>query len=324
MIRIGIVGLGGIGTVHYRNYQYIDQCKVVAAVCHSEESKLKARRLNLIPYDDLEAMITSEDLDVIDICTPTYLHKAHVLEALNFSKHVIVEKPIALSTQDAQEMFDLAAEMGLFLFVGHVVQFAKETEILRDALRTQKYGRPLDAYFQRLAGRPQWSKSGWLLDKEKSGVIPFDLHVHDLDLIISLFGKPKSFTYVSSGRAEVDYQETYRINYAFADLNITAEAAWFNANYPFTATWRVYFERGLLEYNGKNVVLYQIGQDPTFFDLREEVVVAPGINLPPTGMFYNELSHFVDCLVRGKSSERVRPEQILAGVEIMEEILNGE
>ena len=323
MVKIGIVGLGGIGTVHYRNYQYIDQCKVVAAVCHSEESKHKARKFNLAVYDDLETMVENEELDVIDICTPTYLHKTQVLESLTLDKHVIVEKPIALNKQDAQAMFDLAEEKGLLLFVGHVVQFAKETEILRDAIHTQKYGKPLDAYFKRLAGRPQWSKSGWLLDKDKSGVIPFDLHVHDLDLIISLFGKPQAFSFVSSGREDADYEETYRINYTFPDLNITAEAAWYHASYPFQATWRVYFEGGLLENDGKNVILYQMDQDPVSFDLREEVVVAPGINLPPTGMFYNELSHFIDCIIRGEPSARVRPEQIIAGVEIMEEILNG-
>ncbi len=324
MLKIGIVGLGGMGTVHYKNYQYINDCKVVAAVCNSEKSRERAEEFGLTTYDDTESMVFNEDIDVVDICTSTYLHKKYAIDALNLGKHVIVEKPIALCKEDAEEMFDLAEGKGLLLFVGHVVQFTKETEFLREAVRSGKYGKPLDGYFKRLAGLPQWSKSGWLFDKEKSGVLPFDLHVHDLDLIISLFGVPKNYNYTSCGREEADYKEAYRINYTFDNLNITAEAAWYNANYPFIASWRVYFERAIIEYDGKNVIVYQPNQLPYYYDLHEDVVVSTGINLPPTSMFYNELSHFISCIKEGISSDKVSREQVITGVKIMEDILRGE
>lgn len=323
MLKIGIVGIGGMGTVHYNNYMHIDGCKVVAAVCHSEQSKEKARKLNLTPYDDITAMANSEQIDIIDICTPTYLHKKHVMESLNQGKHVIVEKPVALNKKDAEDMFDLACKKNLLLFVAQVVQFTKESEILHEAVDSGKYGKPLDAHFERIAGCPRWIKDGWLFDRQKSGVIPFDLHVHDLDLIISLFGKPKSFTYTSCGRLEANYKEEYRFSYAFENLNVAAEAAWFNANYPFKASWRVYFERGLLEYDGKKVILYEPDRAPFHYNLEEEVVVPTDINLPATGMFYRELSHFIFCIEKGIQSNRVNRDQIIAGVEILEEILNG-
>lgn len=322
MVKIGIVGIGGIGTVHYNNYLHIDGCKVIAAVCHSEQSKEKARVLNLTPYNDIASMVKNEDIDVIDICTPTYLHKEHVIESLNHGKHVIVEKPIALHKKDAEEMFDLADEKNLFLFVAQVVRFAKESEILYEAVKNGKYGKPLDGYFERITGRPQWVKDGWLFDKDKSGVLPFDLHVHDLDLIISLFGKPKSFTFTNCGRAEIDYKEQYRFNYVFENMNVTAEAAWFNANYPFRARWRVYFEKGLIENDGGKVVLYRPDEEPFYYQPEEEVSVSTGINLPVTGMFYRELSHFVSCIEKGIPSDRVSRDQIITGVDIMEKIVN--
>lgn len=324
MIKVGIIGLGGMGTVHYRNYQYIDDCKVLAAVCHSEGCQQQAQRFNLTPYTDLKSLVNNEDVDVIDICTPTHLHKEHVLEALHLDKHVIVEKPIALKQSDAEEMFALAQEKNLLLFVGHVVQFAKETQILREAIQSQRYGKVLDAYFRRVTGRPRWSRSGWLLEKTKSGVVPFDLHVHDLDLLISLFGEPLDFNYTSSGSKYVDYEEIYRINYQFADLNVMTEAAWFGANYPFLASWRVYFEEGVLEFDGEKLFFYEMNRSPVIFDLSEEIVVAPGINLPPTGMFYKELSHFLTCIREGKPSELVNAEQVIAGVKIMEKLLAGD
>lgn len=324
MVRIGIVGIGGMGTVHYNNYLHIDRCRVVAAVCHSEKSKEKARELKLIPYDDIASMVKGEKIDVIDICTPTYLHKKYVIESLNQGKHVIVEKPMALHKKDSEEMFDLASEKNLLLFVAQVVQFTKESEILYDAVRSGKYGKPLDGYFERISGCPQWIKDGWLFDKNKSGLLPFDLHVHDLDLIISFFGKPVSYTYTSCGRPEVNYKEEYRFNYVFENMKVTAEAAWFNANYPFRASWRVYFERGLIENDGEKLVLYQPNEKPFYYQFQEDVAVPTGINLPATGMFYNELSHFISCIEKGIPSNKVSRDQIITGVEIMEDILKGE
>lgn len=324
MIRIGIVGLGGMGNVHYNNYQYIDDCVVVAAVCNSDRGRDRAKEFGVIHYDSITSMIEAEEIDVIDICTPTYTHKDYAIEALSLGKHVIVEKPIALYKDDAEELFDLAEGNGLLLLVGHVVQFTKETELLREFVNNEKYGKPLDAYFKRLAAQPRWIKDGWLFDKRKSGVLPFDLHVHDLDLIISLFGVPEKFNYTSCGRRDINYREAYRINYTFKNMEVTAEAAWYNANYPFSANWRVYFERAVLEYNGDNVILYEPNKVPLIFDLKEDVVVSTGINLPPTGMFYSELSHFIACIKDGKPSDRVTRNQVVTGVKIMEEILKGE
>lgn len=324
MIRIGIVGIGGMGTVHYNNYLCLEGCRVVAVVCHSEQSKEKARKLKLPFYDNIESMIKNEKIDVIDICTPTYLHKQHVIESLNFGKHVIVEKPIALHKKDAEEMFNLAYDKNLLLFVAQVVQFTKESEILHEVVKSGRYGKPLDGYFKRVSGHPKWIKNDWLFDKKKSGVIPFDLHVHDLDLIISLFGKPLSFSYTSCGRSEVDYKEHYRFNYAFENLNVTAEAAWFNANYPFKTSWRIYFEKGLIENDGEKVILYQPNKEPFYYKFEENILISTGINLPPTGMFYRELSHFISCIDKGIPSNRISRDQIITGVEIMEAILQDE
>lgn len=324
MVNIGIVGLGGIGTVHYNSYLNIEGCRVVAAVCRSNKNKEKAAQFNLTPYDSISSMVKNENIDVIDVCTPTYLHREHVMESLNLGKHVIVEKPIALSSKDAREMFELAGEKKLLLFVAQVLRFAKESRILREAVESGRYGRVLDGYFERLSGRPGWISDGWLFDRDKSGLVPFDLHVHDLDLIISLFGKPDSFSYTCCGRSEIDYKEQYRFNYVFRDLNVTAEAAWFNAHYPFKASWRVYFENGVIENDGRKVMLYQPGKEPFEHQLNEEVAGPTGINLPDTGMFFNELSHFIMCIQKGVPSNIVSQDQIIAGIEILEEILKGQ
>ena len=88
----------------------------------------------------------------------------------------------------------------------------------------------MDGCFERLTACPKWSQGGWLLEKEKSGLLPFDLHIHDLDVIVSLFGKPDSVTFTECAGRGKAYAEQYRFLYGYKNgLNVCAEAAWFNA-----------------------------------------------------------------------------------------------
>jgi len=320
MIRVAIVGTGGMGSVHYHNYLHIEGCEVAALVDITPESASRSKDWNLPLYPSISEMVKHEKVDVVDVCTPTFLHKTHVMEGLENGLHAITEKPIALHKKDAEEMYTLADANGKLLFVGQVLQFTKEVEVLRELVRNQTYGKVLDAYFVRLSACPRWVKNGWLFDRERSGLLPFDLHIHDLDVIISLFGKPGSFTFTSSGNDDKNYKEHYRFNYYYDGFNVAAEAAWYNADFPFTANWRFYFENAVVVNDGTKVIAYQFDHEPRIFDTEETIKIPTGINLPPTGMFYAELSHFVNCIREGKPSELVTREQVLTVVELLEEI----
>ena len=320
MINIGIVGTGGMGTVHYNNYTHIDGCKVVALIGITDQSKECSENWGVPLYESIQAMAKSETVDVMDICSPTFLHKQHVLESLNLNMHVITEKPVALHKQDAIEMFDLAAQKGKQLFVAQVLQFTKELEVLHNLVKSGEYGKPLDAFFERLSGCPRWVQNGWLFDQEKSGLLPFDLHIHDLDAIVSLFGKPESYSFTSCSGPDKKYQEHYRFQYHYQGMNVAAEAAWFNADFPFTARWRVYFENAVVVNDGTNVTAFQFDKKPRIFDTEESIKIPTGINLPPTGMFLRELTHFIDCVKANVPSDRVSSQQVLTVVELLEQI----
>lgn len=319
MQKIAIVGVGGMGTVHYHNYAQIEKAEVRAIVGPSESDQKKAKKWGVKVYKDLDSLLQKEDVDLVDICTPTFLHVDLALKALAAGKNVIIEKPIALHQEEAERVFALASEKEALVFVGQVLHFTKEVEILKEAVQSQKYGRVLDAYFSRLTAEPDWSAEGWLFDKEKSGLLPFDLHIHDLDLIVSLFGPPKSYDYQAAGRENSKFREHYRFNYQFDNLNVGAEAAWYNANYPFTARWRVYFEEGLLV-NEDELIFYPASGEAVRFDTEAEPKIETGINLPPTAMFYHELSHFIDCAERGVPSDKITKEQLITTAGILEEI----
>mgnify|MGYP002572450679 CR=1 FL=1 len=144
-MRIALVGAGGMGTCHYMNYQHIEHAQVVALVGRGENDRAHAEAWGLPLYDSVTEANRLEQIDLFDVCVPTYLHKAIVLEALACKKPVICEKPIALHLKDAQEMFDAAQANGVQLYVAQVLQFTREVEWLHRIVDERLYGEPLDA-----------------------------------------------------------------------------------------------------------------------------------------------------------------------------------
>ena len=320
-MNILLVGLGGMGTCHYRNYCEIEGAQVAACVGRSDADKASAAQWGLAIYDSIAQACQAHEIDVIDVCAPTYLHKALVIEAAKQKKHIICEKPIALNLKDAKEMYAAAEENGVQLYIAQVLQFTREVEVLREVVRGGCYGKPLDGCFERLTACPKWTQGGWLFDKEKSGLLPFDLHIHDLDLIVSMFGKPDDVIFTECAGEGKAYSEQYRFLYVWHNgMNVCAEAAWFNAAIPFTARWRVYFERGMLICDASGVTGYAADGEVTKFDTTEDVVVDCGINLGTTGWFYRELTHLLDCAKKGEPSPFVPRQQILDVLEIIEKV----
>ncbi len=319
-MNIALVGLGGMGTVHYMNYQHIPDVRVVGVVGATEADQRKAAEWGVPMYPTLTALCAAQPVDLTDICAPTFLHKQLVLESLSLGKHTLTEKPVALSLADARAMFAAADQAGRQLYVAQVLQFTREVEALRTVLADGRYGKPLDACFERLSASPKWSQGNWLFDVRKSGLIPFDLHIHDLDVIISLFGAPQTVACTSAGAADKAYREQYRFQYGYPNLTVCAEAAWFNAAIPFTARWRVYFERGMLVCDAAGVNGYAADGAVTPFDVEDPVKIPTGINLPPTGWFLRELTHFTQCAAENRPSERVPRAQVLTVLETLERL----
>lgn len=319
-LNIGLVGVGGMGTVHYLNFLQIEGCRVAAVCGRSQRVRDTAAQWGLPCFDTITEMVAGCPVDIVDICTPTYTHHDLVMESLSCGRDTIVEKPVALSLSDAGQMLDEAERLGLNLYVAHVLQFTKEVDILRRAVKSGEFGKPLDACFERLSACPRWARDGWLFDVNKSGLLPYDLHIHDLDLIVSLFGRPLDYSFSSCQGEDKTYPEQFRISYNYGGLHVGAEAAWFNADIPWTARWRVYFENGMLINDGQSLTAYQFGAEPRVYDTADEVTISTGINVPPCGWYYNELKHFADCARRGVPTPYVTRETLLTVMEILEDI----
>lgn len=320
MVKVVVIGAGGMAKVHLSNYEYIDNAEVIALVGSTDSDRAVAESKNLKFYDNLMNLLEIEDFDIVDITTPTFTHYEIAKIALENNKSVICEKPFTLKVEDAKYLFDLASLKGCFIYVGQVVRFAKESKILKEIVEDQRFGKVLDGEFNRLSSFPFWNKNGWFKDRNKSGLVPFDLHIHDLDLIIDVFGKPRNYEVYGSGRKEIEYSEFYRFTYDFGDFKITSQASWYNSSMPFSNNWRVVFENAVLIFDGSTLVAYPPDKEKIVYDIKDEVIVPTSINLPPTGWFYNELSDFVNSYENKRNSLIVKNDQIISVLEILNTI----
>ena len=318
-LKIGIVGGGGMGKVHFANWKAIEGAEVVALCESAPNGPATAAEWGVPLFTSITDMVNA-GLDVVDICTPTFLHHDMAMEALNLGVDTICEKPIALNYADAKEMLDTADAKGCRLYIAQVLQYTKEIQALHKLVETEEYGKVLDATFERLSACPRWAAGGWLFDKTKSGLLPFDLHIHDLDVIVSLFGKPKSFVTNSVQGRDKTYPEHLRINYDYGDFHVNGEAAWYNADSPWTARWRVYFENAVVINDANGMIAYQFDKEPRVFNTKDEVEISTGINVPPCGWYYNELKAFAQYIRDGVPAPEVSRDQLLTVMEILEEV----
>lgn len=303
MLKVGMVGMGGISRSHTTSWAQIPEVKVVA-VCdiRAEYAEKAAEATGGRAYLDFDQMLEAESLDILDICLPTYLHAEYALKALNRGIHVLSEKPVSLHREDVARLYETAKKNDRRFMIAQVLRFWREYEILRDAVKTGRYGKLLSGHMSRLGNTPQWSWDNWMLDRERSGLVPFDLHIHDLDFLIYTFGKPQDMV---CHRATTEAQDYFNVIYEYPGFFISTEAAWYNCSYPFQAAYRFQFENGVLEYRGGKLTAYEAGKEPYVFDAETDANVN-GINLPATNGYFNEIRYFTDCVLAGKDCDKVQ------------------
>ncbi|MCS7134848.1 MAG: Gfo/Idh/MocA family oxidoreductase [Candidatus Aenigmarchaeota archaeon] len=187
-IKIGLVGCGVISYAHMNAYAQIPQAEVVA-VCDIFEplASSLAKRYGIKEfYTDYEKMLKREDIDVIDVCTPTSLHKDFTIKALEAGKHVFCEKPIASNLMEADEIIDSQKKFKKYVLIGHSNRYLPITinskEIVQKGLLGEiflvKTAHRFDNPFEKWAQNPENPKYYW----EKGGGPIIDSGVHSADL----------------------------------------------------------------------------------------------------------------------------------------------
>jgi predicted dehydrogenase len=290
-----IIGAGGISEVHASAYEALaNEADLVAvADVRMEKAEKLAARFGAKAFTDADEMLDKyTDLDFADVCVPTYLHDVISIKALSRKISVICEKPMAISPERAKRMADCAKENGVTLMTAHVIRFWPEYIYLKKVYEEKRFGELLTANFSRLGEFPRWSWENWFMDETKSGMAPVDLHIHDVDYIVSLLGRP---SWVRSRYNNNKSISRITTQYGYGDKAVTAEGGWFDSCYPFRMEFTAAFEKAVVELRDNKFTVYHANGKKENPQLGAGIVT-DSINLTSADGYHAEIEYFIKCL----------------------------
>ncbi|MBR2878062.1 MAG: Gfo/Idh/MocA family oxidoreductase [Clostridia bacterium] len=163
MIKVGLIGCGYMGTMHANCYKNIDGVEIVAlADIRRETAEKLAEGTDAVIYGDGHELIDNADVDIIDICLPTYIHAEYAMAAMEKVKYLFVEKPVALTEEQGAQMLAKAEETGTYVQIGQVIRFWDEYVKLAEIVASGKMGKFVNANFRRISPTPTWGWNDWL------------------------------------------------------------------------------------------------------------------------------------------------------------------
>ncbi len=336
-IKVGVIGVGSISQFHIKAYLNNPDVELYA-FCDINEAQLKKRgeefgvtRL----YNNADDLLKLDEIDAVSVCVWNSAHAEVTIKALNAGKHVLCEKPMALTAAQAEEMKAAADKNGKLLMLGFVCRYDNSTKVMKELIEKGELGEIYytKAKYVRRDGNP----GGWFGDKSRSGGGPLiDLGVHNIDLLRYLVGKPKPVSVYGVTFQKLYDRKNIRFSQKYTSVSHTKDDI---CTVEDLASAFIRYDNGVVthvevsfalntdgdtfsnELFGTKAGLKQ-GDDLTLYtelnDCLADVKLKGNMYLDDESMFREELDHFVDCIING--TECISPAQ--DGVDMMK-ILNA-
>ncbi len=309
MVTVSILGAGFMGGAHAANYQAAGDRVRVKTVCgrDPERAAKVAATVGAEPSTDLDATIADPEIDAVDVCLPTPLHRAAAVQAFDAGKHVFLEKPIALTMADADAIVEAAERNGRILMVGLVLRFWPEYVELQRRLAAGELGRLRAVATHRLSPPADWAD--WFADRTQSGGTPVDLLVHDFDQMNWLLGRPRRVYATEPAPGHVQAVVEYDGATGVAEGSMAMPKS-----YPFSSNIRVLGSDGVAEYafsaapaeGGGNIGASDSARGLRVYPSGGEPMLVAVESADPWGP---EIAYFVDCVENGRRPEQGTGEQ---------------
>lgn len=302
MLKVGLIGCGGVGAIHARCWIAMQEQVQLCAIADVDTKKAQvfSELCGAKVYEDAFQMLESESLDVVDICVPTFLHADYAIRAMQYVKNIIVEKPVCIKEEEVLRLQKAEAETGSLVQVAHVVRFMEPYRYLKELVSSGTYGKVVAGNFSRISPRPMWMKGHD--DKERTGTMAIDMHIHDADYIRYLMGEPEKIdSWVVKDHKDI-VQHIWS-SYRYGDAVLIAEGSWdYPTNLPFMQTFRVRLERAavILDTEGRVTVYPDMGKK-FIPQIGEKQEMDLGINVSDLAPYLNELKYFLNQIQEGKS-----------------------
>ncbi len=317
-VRVGFIGAGGIARYYMNLFSKMDDVELVAAADISDAALKAVGEQNKIPhvFKDYKDLIKRRDVDAVAVCTPNYAHMQPTIDALNAGKHVIVEKPMAMSAEEAAKMVAAGKKSKKVLVIGFQYRYTAAAQMIKRSIDEGQFGKILYARCQALRRRgiPNW---GVFTRKDLQGGGPMiDIGVHIIEVAHYLMGSPKpvsafgsTYTYIGDKREKAtkvacgwpnwDYK-----NYTVEDLAVGLVKFDNGATLSVEASFAAHIEKDVFSF----AIMGEKGgaqfEPPMIFkdEAGTMVNLTPSF-LPGVDAFSLKMRDFIDCVKTGKEPQ---------------------
>ena len=209
-MKIAQIGIGGWGKNHVR---ILSQLGVLSAVCDVDKNRSKefGEQFSVNHYDSVDSLLDSEQFDAAFVCTPTSTHSAIASQLIQSKKHVFVEKPMTYLSKEGEDLLELANKNHVILSCGYIERFNPAVEIVKDFVKSKKYGDLVMLEFHRENRMPPHIKD--------VGII-YDTSVHDIDTAIWLFDDTPEVVFARAGKIKHEHEDFASIMLGFKNNKV--------------------------------------------------------------------------------------------------------
>ncbi|NLF87344.1 Gfo/Idh/MocA family oxidoreductase [Candidatus Bathyarchaeota archaeon] len=276
-IGVAVIGTGQWGKNHARVYKELPSTELIA-VCdvNADRAKAMADQYGAKPYSDSTEMLKNKDIQAVNVCTWSTILYQEASKALNAGKHVLVEKPMSTTPDQARQLVKTAEENGLHLTVGFLMRFIPGLQHIRQSVENKKIGDLVSVTAKRVSQWPE--RIGDV------GVVK-DTAIHDIDVMRFISKQDPVSVYAKMGSKRIQKFEDYaQIMLTYAD----GETAFIESN------WLTPYKTRTLIATGTEAIM------KLDYNTQELTVEEKAQTVQPRLAFQEplkaELQHFVDCI----------------------------
>ena len=304
MKRVIVCGFGFMGQNHTANIFSHPDLELAAVVDSRSKDKIRSvkgniaaaefewNRLDDIPfYTTLSEALEQCSADAVLIASPTAFHVPLALEAIQYGKHVFVEKPLCFTLEEAASVQSALAGKNLVFQVGHCVRFLQEYKLLASAVRENRYGKLKSLKLNRMTGTPNWGVWKDLPISLVSTAGPlFDLNIHDIDYALSLTGEPDEMTVQTRPESETMFQTVWQYKNGTA---VQIEGGFIKpSTVPFRSGFTAVFDHAVMEYDSRFGSKILLSTETKSTEINTET---------EQSNYYDEIAEFASAMETGSS-----------------------
>jgi len=319
-MKIAVFGLGFMGSTHLKAIAGIPAAEL-SAVMDLDEARLsgdlsgiqgniggpgaKMDFSGIARYRSYGEAVRDPNIEAVDVCLPTNLHAPVTLAALRAGKHVLTEKPMALTGADCDEMIAEAERGGRVLMVAQVLRYIPSYQRLVELVKSGRLGAVRSAFFRRRCAAPTWGP--WEFDPAQSGGGVFDLLIHDVDMCLHLFGVPEAVCALGYENLQGGI-DSIVAHLHYPDIgSVVITGGWHHSGeYPFSMEYTVVADGGTVEYSSA-------GRPPRLYraDGQSEALAEPELD-----WYGAEIAYFLECCRTGRPPVECPPEESARAVKL--------